>query len=110
MKNMSKRILKYEDFLDDALVGNPSLATEYLNEAIKMVQEGDSIDIFLLALRDVARANGITKIANKTKKSRTSLYKSLAEKADPKFSTIMDILDSLNIYLGFHSKKNRKAA
>ena len=107
---MSKKTVKYEEFLDDSLAGNPSLATEYLNEAINMVQKGDSIDIFLLALRDVARANGITKIANKTKKSRTSLYKSLSKKADPKFSTIMEILDYLNIRLGFHSKKAIKAA
>jgi probable addiction module antidote protein len=107
---MTKKSVKYQDFLNDSLTGNPSLATQYLNEAINLVQQGESINIFLLALRDIARANGISKMAAKTNKSRTSIYKSLSKNADPKFSTIIEILDFLKIRFDFRPKKIKKAA
>ena len=47
------------------------------------------------AIRHVAKAIGMTKIAQETGMSRSSLYKSLSEGAKPQFSTIMKVLKAI---------------
>lgn len=54
----------------------------------------------LLALKDLADAQGgIAKLAEKTKLSRQSLYKSLSEKGNPKLETLETILNGLGFRL-----------
>jgi len=84
---MPKKTKKYEDSLFESL-RNSEEAAVYLNEALTQIKERNGVALFLLALRDVASANGMTEIANKISKSRTSLYKSLSKNGDPKFTTI----------------------
>ena len=53
---------------------DPREAEEYLNAAL----EGDDPELFLVALRNVAEAQGgVAQLANKTKLNRGSLYKML---------------------------------
>lgn len=106
---MSKRTKSYKDFLDGTL-RDPEEAVAYLREAIDQVRKGEDLELFFLALRDVVRANGVSKVAKKTSKSRPSLYKSLSKNGDPKFSTVLDILNSLNVRLDFRSDGEKKAA
>ena len=49
----------------------------------------------LIALGNVAKAIGMTKIAEKTGMSRPSLYKALSEGAKPQFSTVMKVLKAV---------------
>jgi len=74
------------DYLD-----NNEVIAEYLNEALK---EGDDSEI-ISAIGNIAKAIGMTKIAEETGLSRPSLYKSLSEGAKPQFSTIMKILKAV---------------
>ncbi|MDH5399119.1 MAG: putative addiction module antidote protein [Cyclobacteriaceae bacterium] len=71
---------------------------EYLDsdEMIKtyldtVLEEGNSNDI-ITALGHVAKAVGMSKIAEDTGLSRTSLYKALSEGARPQFETILKVL------------------
>lgn len=69
----------YPDHLIESLK-DPEEAAGYLNAAL----EGGDIDVFLLALRNVIQAQGgMNKLAQKTHKSRTSLYKAMSEKGNP---------------------------
>ena len=52
----------YTEFLDEQLLAKPGLAIEYLNNAI---QSDDHRD-FIIALSDVARAYGMSKLASET--------------------------------------------
>jgi probable addiction module antidote protein len=61
---------------------------EYLNTVL---EEGDSNDI-VTALGHVAKALGMSKIAEETGLSRPSLYKALSEGAKPQFETILKVL------------------
>ena len=74
------------DYLD-----NNELIAEYLNEALK---EGDDSEI-ITAIGNIAKAIGMTKIAEETGLSRPSLYKALSEGAKPQFSTIMKVLKAV---------------
>jgi len=74
------------EYLDDDEVIN-----EYLNTVL---EEGDSNDI-QVALGHIAKAIGMSKIAEQTGMSRPSLYKALSENAKPQFDTILKVLRAI---------------
>ena len=51
------------------------------------------------ALGDVARARGMSRIANETGMSRESLYKALNEKGNPEFGTVLRVMKALGLRL-----------
>ena len=69
--------------------------TAYLEDIFK---SGDS-DLIIAAIGDVARARGMSKIADSTSRGRESLYKSLSQGGNPSFETIMKVLSSLGFGL-----------
>lgn len=71
------------DYLD-----SNEMVAEYLNEVLEHGNENDLIT----AIGNVAKAIGMTKIAEKSGLSRPSLYKALSDCAKPQFSTIMKVL------------------
>lgn len=58
------------------------------------LEEGDDLDL-RLALRDIARAYSMGKVADKVGVSRESLYRSLSAEGNPRFTTVMRVLDAL---------------
>ncbi|HAY3535187.1 putative addiction module antidote protein [Elizabethkingia meningoseptica] len=74
------------DYLD-----SNEMISEYLNTVL---EEGNDAEI-ISAIGHVAKAIGMTKIAEETGLSRPSLYKALSEGAKPQFATIMKILKAL---------------
>ena len=71
------------DYLDDK-----EMIAEYLNTVL---EEGDDADV-VNAIGHIAKAIGMSKIAEETGLSRPSLYKALSEGSHPRFSTIIKIL------------------
>lgn len=74
----------------DYLDSNEMIA-EYLNSVL---EEGDETEI-ITAIGHVAKAIGMTKIAEETGMSRPSLYKALSDGAKPQFSTVMKVLKAI---------------
>lgn len=74
----------------DYLDSNEMIA-EYLNEVL---EEGDD-SAMVTAIGNIAKAIGMTKIAERTGLSRPSLYKALSEGSKPQFSTIMKVLKAV---------------
>ncbi len=103
----------YQDYLIESLK-DPEEAAGYLNAAL----EGGDINVFLLALNNVIKAQGgVAKIAEKTEKSRTSLYKALSEKGNPYLKSTNNILLAIGMHLAVvpsnakeHKPKKRVAA
>lgn len=71
------------DYLD-----SKEIIAEYLNAVL---EEGNNDDV-IEALGHIAKAIGMTKIAEETGMSRPSLYKALSTGAKPQFETIMKVL------------------
>jgi len=80
-------ILQYLD--DDEMIA------EYLTAAL----EEDDPAYFNIALGNVARARGLTQIANETGLSRMGLYKSFSENGNPTLSSLQKIFSALNLKL-----------
>lgn len=74
------------DYLD-----NNEMIAEYLNTVLEVGNDSDII----VAIGTVAKAIGMTKIAEETGLSRPSLYKALSDGAKPQFATIMKVLKAV---------------
>jgi probable addiction module antidote protein len=97
---MAKR-RRYEDVLDEDLE-DPTEAVGYLNACL----EDDDPEIFLLALRDVARAQGgVAKLAEITNLNREHLYRMLSENGNPEFRSLEMLLDALGFRLAVTLKQ-----
>ena len=95
--------VSYQYYLIESLK-DPKEAAGYLNAALS---EGD-IKVFLLALQNVIQAQGgITALAKKTHKSRTSLYKSLAEGGNPYLKSANELLTAMDMHLVVVADKKR---
>lgn len=75
---------------------DPREAAEYLNAAL----EEDDPELFLLALRNVAEAQGgVAQLAEKTKLNRESLYKMLSARGNPELRSLEALLQALGLRL-----------
>jgi probable addiction module antidote protein len=75
-------------------------AEEYLNAAL---EEGNP-ELFLLALRNVAEAQGgMAQLADKSKLNRESLYKMLSERGNPELTSLEALLRALGFRLAVTS-------
>ena len=63
----------------------------YLNAAL---EDGDPA-LVSAALGDIARARGMTKLANETGITRDGLYKALSPSGNPSFGTVLKVLNAL---------------
>lgn len=78
------------DYLD-----NEETIAAYLTAAL----EDENPDMFLVAVKDVARARGMTQLAKDTGLGRESLYKALAPGAKPRYDTLLKVLRALGVSL-----------
>lgn len=83
-------IWKVENYLK-----TPEEREAYLNAAF---EDGDA-SVIAAALGDIARAEGMSKIAKKTGLGRESLYKTLSPEGNPAFATILKILKAFDLNL-----------
>ena len=78
------------DSLDDG-----HTIAEYLTAAL----EDPNPDVFLTAVRDVARARGMAQLAKDAGLGRESLYKALTPGAKPRYDTVLKLLNALGVRL-----------
>ena len=101
---MAKKVTTYQEDLVNALK-DPHEAAAYLNAAI---EEGDRA-VFLLALRNVAEAQGgMAALARKAHTNRESLYRMLSSKGNPEIRSIFTLLNSMQLRLIVEPKKSRE--
>lgn len=93
---MSKKAASaaYEEILLEDLK-DPAEAAAYLEAAL----EDKDPSVFLLALRQVAQAQGMANVARKAHVGRESLYKTLSENGNPELRTINRLLHAMGLRL-----------
>lgn len=78
-----------------ALLDSDAAIAEYLSQVLA---DGDS-DELIRALGHVAKAKGMTSVAQATGLGRESLYKTLMPGAKPRFETIVRVMQALGMSL-----------
>jgi probable addiction module antidote protein len=97
---MKKNSTSYrEGLLKD--LRHPREAAAYLNAAL---QDG-SQEAFLVALRDVAEANGMARLARGTRLNRENLYRMLSRRGNPQFSSLGALLDRIGLKLAVEVRR-----
>lgn len=91
---MSKASRPYKDSLLEDL-RDPSEAAGYLTAAL----EDGLPDVFLLALRDVAEAHGMKRLAEGADLNRESMYRMLSDQGNPQLSSLTAVLQQLGLRL-----------
>jgi probable addiction module antidote protein len=87
--------VSHRERLVEELRADPELATEYLNAAA----EDYDPRMYLAALRTVAEALGMAKVAKEAGVPRESLYRALSPGGNPRFSTLHAILRAAGLKL-----------
>lgn len=64
-----------------------------------MEEAGDDAAFIAAALGDIARARGMTQLAQDTGLGRESLYKALSGEGNPSFGTILKVMRALGLEL-----------
>ena len=104
MRHAQKHVpaaVPHEDWLLERL-RDPELAAEYLNAALA---EGDQA-VFMLALRDVAKARGgVAGVARDTGLNRVALWRSLSAEGNPELDRLNRILEATGLRLVIASAK-----
>ena len=91
---------KFKDVLIEDLRNDPEHAYAYLQVALEEFEEDGDTEHLLIALRNVTEAKGgVPALAEKVNMGKTSLYKALSEKGNPRLSTIYTILKGLGYKL-----------
>ncbi len=100
-----KHTTSYEDNLLERL-RDPELAQAYLEAAFESHEKDGNTEALLLAMRDVAEAQGgIGQLAKRTSVSRQHLYDMLASKHNPGLDNWLSVLSGL----GFRVRLERAA-
>jgi len=86
---------KLKPFDASAFLDDDEVVAEYLAAALEDVNP----DVFLAAVGQVAKARGMSAIAESTGLGRESLYKALTPGAKPRYDTVLKVLHGLGVKL-----------
>ena len=98
--NFRKRNSSYQEDLIESLK-DFEYAVEYLKAAL---DETDMPEVFLLALRNVAEARGMSQLAKAAHLNRENLYRMLSKKGNPELGNLYAILDALGLKFSIELK------
>jgi probable addiction module antidote protein len=87
----------YNDYIVQKIRENPGFAIEYVKAAFE--ENGDDVATLRVALRRVAQAYGVNKLAREAHKPRQSLSRALSPGGNPTLETIGAILKPLGMRL-----------
>ncbi len=86
---------RLKPFDTSAFLDDDEVIAEYLTAALEDVNP----DVFLAAVGQVAKARGMSAVADSTGLGRESLYKALTPGAKPRYDTILKVLQGLGVKL-----------
>ena len=84
---------KLKPFDTSAFLDDDEVVAEYLTAAL----EDSNPDVFLSAVGQVAKARGMSAVAESTGLGRECLYKALTPGAKPRYDTVLKVLQGLGV-------------
>jgi len=90
-----KTSVSHDEAMVRRLRKDPEFAVEYLKAAL----EDDEPAVLLIALRHLAQAQGIAKVAKAAGIQRESLYRALSPRGNPRLSTLVAVTKAIGLKL-----------
>ena len=98
---------KFKDYHIEQL-RDPEDAKIYLSVAFEDYEKNEDIDAFLLAIRDVAEAQGgLSQLAERLSFTDERLRKVLSENGNPQLNTMRKILHELGFKFSIEARENQ---
>ena len=98
---------KFKDYHIEQL-RDPEDAKIYLSVAFEDYEKNEDIDAFLLAIRDVAEAQGgLSQLAERLSFTDEGLRKVLSENGNPQLNTMRKILHELGFKFSIEARENQ---
>jgi len=91
-----KTSVSHDETIVRRLRKDPAFAAEYLKAAL---EEDDEPGVLLIALRHLAQAQGIAKVAKAAGIERESLYRALSVRGNPRLSTLVAVTRAFGLRL-----------
>lgn len=91
-----KTSVSHDEAMIRRLRRQPEFAAAYLRAAL---EETDEPRVLLIALRHVAQARGIAKVAKSAGVERESLYRALSANGNPRLSTLYAVAKAVGLKL-----------
>jgi probable addiction module antidote protein len=97
-RNLMKRkaSISHDEVIIRRLRKDPDFAAEYLKAAL---EDEDEPRVLLIALRHLAQAQGIAKVAKAAGIERESLYRALSVHGNPRLSTLVAVTKAIGLRL-----------
>ena len=91
-----KTAISHDDVMIRKLRTNPKFAAAYLQAAL---EDSDDPKVLLVALRQLAMAHGVAKVAKAAGIERESLYRALSPRGNPRLSTLVAVTRAMGVSL-----------
>jgi probable addiction module antidote protein len=91
-----KASISHDETVVRRLRQDPSFAAEYLKAAL---EDADEPRVLLIALRHLAQAQGIARVAKAAGIERESLYRALSAHGNPRLSTLVAVTRAIGLKL-----------
>jgi len=91
-----KASVSHDEAIIRRLGKDPDFAAEYLKAAL---EDEDEPRVLLMALRHLAQAQGIAKVAKAAGIERESLYRAVSEHGNPRLSTLVAVTKAIGLRL-----------
>lgn len=91
-----KASASHDEYMVKKLRKDREFAAEYLKAAMEDAQEPK---VLLIALRQIAKARGVAKVAKAARIERESLYRALSPRGNPRLTTLMAVVKAMGLSL-----------
>jgi probable addiction module antidote protein len=96
---MSKASRPHDEAVVELLREDPAFADEYLTACTEGMDEPGGREALLMALRQVAEAQGMAAVAERAGMQREGLYRALSPKGNPTLKTLLAVLAGAGLRL-----------
>lgn len=100
----------HDEAMVELLREDPGFADEYLASCMAAMDEPGGHEALLMALRQVAQAQGMDAVAARAGIPRESLYRALSPKGNPTLKTLLAILEAAGLRLAVTRREETEHA
>jgi probable addiction module antidote protein len=97
MNKLKNASIRNHDVMLRELRADPEYAAEFVKVALEEMEDPETCAAALLALRTVAEAYGMAKVAEEAGIQRESLYRSLSPSGNPTLKTLMAVMKAVGL-------------
>lgn len=107
MKKKHVASVSHDACVIEELRDDPRLAVEYLKYAFSEADDEEGQYVLLKAIKQIAEAQGIAKVAKAAGIPRESLYRALSAKGNPRLTTLLAVVHAMGLQMTVQPIKHK---